>query len=181
MTRLEKILDLLAKRLRYARAHRQPDKARRARAAQDDLTPPVVIIFPGVRAARAQSRSGGFPGIGGPNPGAGWCLKMVRLCYGIAAVAEDATAAWVMAKRKHRTTDPESIPRGYPVFWLGGSSGHGHVAISAGNGMCWSTDIKRSGFFDLVSIASIHDAWGLTLVGWTGDLNGAEVPAEKAL
>jgi hypothetical protein len=70
------------------------------------------------------------------------------------------------------------VPRGYPVFWSGGSAGHGHIAIAAGDGACWSTDIRRPGYFDRVPIDEIRTAWGLTLLGWTTDLNGEPVPAE---
>ena len=65
-----------------------------------------------------------------------------------------------------------------PVFWEGGSASHGHIAISAGNGFCWSTDIRRTGFMDRVPIDEIHAKWGLTLLGWTEDINGVTVPAE---
>ena len=61
------------------------------------------------------------------------------------------------------------------MWWIGGSSGHGHVALSAGNGMCWSGDIRRGGYFDLVPIAEIGRRWGLQFVGWTRDINGVTV------
>jgi hypothetical protein len=105
----------------------------------------------------------------------GLCLQRVRLCYGVAALYGDATTAWLRAGHKHPTTDPAAIPRGVPIFWTGGSSGHGHVAISAGNGECWSTDILRRGRWDKVPIRLIGTTWGLRLVGWTEDLNGVRV------
>lgn len=122
-----------------------------------------------IRTARARSKS--------PRPTSepGYCLREVRECYGVPAAALDATQAWDQAKRRHPQTDPRKIPRGVPVFWLGGSGGHGHVAISTGWGRCWSTDILRAGFFDRVPIDAICDRWGLTLVGWTEDLNGVRV------
>lgn len=119
----------------------------------------------------------------GPKFGAGLCLRMVRTCYGVPAQAPDATAAWVNAKLKHRTTDPDTIPRGAPIFWTGGSQGHGHIAIATGNGHCWSTDILRPGYFDHVPIDLIRTKWGLPLVGWTEDLNSVRVwtkPTEPA-
>lgn len=111
----------------------------------------------------------------GPKFGTGLCLREVRTCYGVPAQAPDAAAAWWAAKLRHRTTDPTSIPRGAPVFWTGGTSGHGHIAISTGGGNCWSTDILRAGYFDHVPINLIHQRWGLTLVGWTEDLNSVRV------
>ena len=124
--------------------------------------------WPAIAAARKQSHEG-------PRSGTGWCLRDVRVCYRIPALAPDAIGAWNIAKTKHRETDPADIPRGYPVFWSGGSEGHGHIAISAGGGKCWSTDIKRAGYFDYVDIAEIHAQWGLTLLGWTADLNGRPI------
>lgn len=172
----------LARALARARRRGWTASAKRIRQAQDDLRPPVRITWPGVSAARDQSRLGGLPGDPGtpvPPPVTGWCLMLVRLCYGIAPRYPDAASAWVGAQKRHHQTSPTAIPRGYPVFWVGGSSKHGHVAISAGEGFCWSTDIKRPGRFDRVPIVEIHQRWGLQLVGWTEDLNGATVDARE--
>ena len=111
----------------------------------------------------------------GPAFGIGLCLQRVRMCYGVGPRDPDASTAWALAKYRHTQTNPVSIPRGVPVFWTGGSSGHGHIAIATGDGTCWSTDIRRTGYFDRVPIAEIHDRWGLTLVGWTEDINGVRV------
>lgn len=113
----------------------------------------------------------------------GMCLREVRECYGIPSAAPDAATAWRWAEHKHYETDPQKIPRGVPVFWSGGASGYGHVAISSTPkrlrrirpARCWSTDIRRSGYFDRVPITEIHDRWGLTLLGWTEDLNGTYI------
>lgn len=169
--RVQRARDLLAAALRWSRRHGRDARAKRIKTAQDDLRPATHVTYPGVAAARQQSEHG-------PQADEGMCLMMVRSCYGIGPKAGDAIGAWRDAK-KHRTSDPNAIPRGYPIFWSGGSKGHGHVAISAGDGFCWSTDIRRPGFFDRVPITEIHDRWGLTLLGWTANLNGQPVPAEK--
>lgn len=181
MNLVNRARDLLAVALRRSIRRGQTDRADRIRRAQDDLEPPKrIITWPGVAAARDQSRLGGFPDDpGGPNPGAGWCLKFVRLCYGIGPRELDAAAAWKHATKRHAGTPLSDIPRGYPVFWLGGANGHGHVAISAGDGMCWSSDIKRAGFMDRVPLSRIHAQWGLSYVGWTEDLNGQDVDARE--
>ena len=142
-------------------------------------TPPPakVTVWPGIRAARTQSETGK------PFHGEGMCLFYVQECFGIAAgqpgviLSPDAFGAWKAAKVKHPETNPVKIPRGYPMFWSGGRAGHGHIAISAGDGFCWSTDIKRVGFFDRVPVTQIHAQWGLTLLGWTEDLEGVTVRA----
>ena len=134
-------------------------------------TKPIVWVYPAVAAARKQWTDGTTFEVG-------MCLQRVRLCYGIGPRAGDAIGAWNAAKSKHRVTDPTLIPRGYPVFWSGGSHGHGHIAISAGSGFCWSTDIRRPGRWDRVPITEIHEKWGLTLLGYTGDLNGVKIQAK---
>ena len=126
--------------------------------------------------ARRQSREG-------PQRDDGICLVLVRECYGIPAAGNfdgdgdaDAFDAWQRAEFKHRETNPARFPRGVPIFWSGGSANHGHIAIATGfNGNCWSTDINRDGFFDRCKITRIHNDWGLTLLGWTEDLNGVRV------
>ncbi|QLQ11194.1 MAG: hypothetical protein HZY75_13425 [Nocardioidaceae bacterium] len=95
----------------------------------------------------------------GPRFEVGTCLMQVRECYDVAARYPDAATAWEHA-RQQVTRDPNEIPRGVPVWWTGGAKGHGHVAISLGKGMCWSTDIKRPGYFDRVPIADIGKRWG---------------------
>jgi hypothetical protein len=109
---------------------------------------------------------------------AGWCLMFVRICLGIAKHYNDAADAWAGAKAKHTTGVP---PVGVPVFWAIGA--HGHVALSAGGGYVWSTDIRRRGRVDRVPISEVTSRWGARYLGWTGDLNGAAVsyslPAPK--
>ena len=112
----------------------------------------------------------------------GWCLVFVRSCFGVAARYPSATSAWQHAEHRHRTTDPDAIPRGVPVFWTGGSQGFGHVALSRGDGTCWTTDLIRPGHVDVAPIAEVQRRWGMPLVGWTEDINGVRVwspPAPK--
>ena len=114
----------------------------------------------------------------------GWCLVFVRSCFGVSALYSSATQAWQQAKYRHPTTDAASIPRGVPVFWTGGSHGFGHIALSRGDGTCWTTDFVRAGQVDVARIDAIGPGWGLTLVGWTEDVNGVKVyeqPVEPAV
>jgi hypothetical protein len=105
----------------------------------------------------------------------GWCLVFVRSCFGVGAVFPSAIAAWDNAKKKHH--DPSSkVPRGVPIFWRGGK--HGHVALSLGI----STDARRRGWPDVVTIDSISQSWGYEFLGWTEDINGVAVytpPAKR--
>lgn len=181
-SRMTQVRSLLWKMLHFQRKRHHTAAAHRIHTAIEALqdkpeVKPTRILYPGVAAARAQSQNGGLPGDpSAPNPGAGWCLLFVRLCFGIPAGTRRAIDAWNNAVRKHRTSDPMSIPRGYPVFFA-----PNHIAISAGGGECWSTDVRRDGFFDKVGIAELCQMWGLTLLGWTEDLNGEPVKAEEKL
>lgn len=106
-------------------------------------------------------------------PGQDWtrlCLKFVRSAYGLPAVFPTADAAWSAAQHKHETKDAASIPAGVPVFWS-----PNHVALSIGRGRCISTDAKRRGKPDIMTIDSLTSAWNLELLGWTEDLNGTRV------
>ena len=136
-----------------------------------------------IAAARNQSANG--PRIDrwlGVSTFTGWCLKAVRTCYGVDAHdftptnGRDPMAIEAFdAATFKRVADGRTIPRGVPVFWRGGSTGAGHIAISTGDGDCWSTDIRRPGYFDKVPITEIAQQWGLKLVGWTEDLNGVHI------
>lgn len=130
---------------------------------------------PAIREARRRSRSLR------PTSEPGMCKREVRECLSlsvghvIGSRSGDAAEAWRNATHKHHTEDPDSIPRGVPVFWLGGSEGHGHVSISTGSGGHWTTDLLRSGFFDRTGIRLVARKWGLRLVGWTEDFDGVTV------
>lgn len=111
----------------------------------------------------------------------GRCLEAVRTAFGLDANGHEPTAhlAWeyeggVVGQNTHTQLAP---PANVPVFWTGGSSNNGHVAIADGKGNVWSTDVKRTGLFDLVPIAWIHEHWGLNYAGWTETLEGKRIHA----
>lgn len=102
------------------------------------------------------------------------CLQFVRMAFGLGVNFPDAGTAWDQAKKKHRTSDSTEIPRGVPVFWELPSTAD-HVALSLGDGKCISTDATGKGKVGIVTIDSITENWGGTLLGWTEDLNGVTV------
>lgn len=105
--------------------------------------------------------------------GVGYCLRTVRGPeFEILPLYPDAETAWEEADLKHPETDPLKIPRGAIVFWTNGR--YGHVALSVGGGMCWTTDYRRSGFVGLAPIAALGPWCGGRLVGWAEDLNGVD-------
>lgn len=118
----------------------------------------------------------------GPTYGIDQCMLRTRECFGAPAIGDfdhngraSAYDGWEFAKKKHPTSSFVGIPAGVPVWWKGGSHGDGHVAISAGNGKIWSTDILRTGRYDHVDGLLIQQKWGLTFLGWSEDINGVTV------
>lgn len=134
--------------------------------------------YPAIAAARHQSHDG-------PQFGTGECQMRVHDCYDIPSIGDfdrdgmaDAEDAWKFATKKH--PGDQHPPRGYPVFWGGGSHDNGHVAISAGRDSSgvthiWSTDIRRPGYFDYVPLSEITQRWGLPYLGWTEDYDGYQI------
>lgn len=120
----------------------------------------------------------------GPQFGTGQCMMRNRLLVDAPAIGDydgdgsaDAEDGWKFAKRKHPTTRVNDIPGGCFVWWGGGSRDNGHVAFAPVErpGYCWSTDIERAGYFDLVPIGLIAAKWGLSLLGWSEDIDGVPV------
>lgn len=106
------------------------------------------------------------------------CLKQQRLLFDVPSYdftpgnGRDpwAIEAFDFAKLRHPETNPLKIPRGYPVFWRRAGR-PGHIALSLGGGKCLTTDNPTSGRFGIVNIDTITKGWGMSLVGWTQDLN----------
>lgn len=128
-----------------------------------------------IKEARRRSRAPG------PTSEVGFCKREVRECLSMQAgpinsQSEDAAQCWANAKHRHFTTDPATIPRGVPVFWTGGTEGHGHVSLGIGKGGNFTVDLLRAGFFDRTGIARVARTWRtLTLVGWAEDYDGVRV------
>lgn len=107
--------------------------------------------------------------------GVNMCQRFVRMAAGSPGGAPTALAAWSAARYKHTKGTP---PPGAFVFWGGGSAGH--VAISAGNGMVYSTDVREPGRVDLVDMDYITSQWGKPLLGWSEDNNGRRITSFNA-
>jgi hypothetical protein len=79
----------------------------------------------------------------GTNHDSTMCAQFVQedLLNGRSGNYDDAKQWYNDASKKKwvRTSAP---PAGVPVFYAGGKTGHGHVAISAGNGYVYSTDAQ---------------------------------------
>jgi len=102
-----------------------------------------------------------------------WCLVHVFKVPGLGDYDHDGSADaedyWKAAKARGKvvaTSDPKKIPAGVLIMWTGGSRDHGHAAYSLGDGEMVSTDLPTRGKVGRVPIATAHDEWGLTLVGY---------------
>jgi hypothetical protein len=105
------------------------------------------------------------------NPSQSWlnkCLTDVRESLGVAAKYGSAALAWGHTKFRHSGTPPAGVP----VWWGGGD---GHVALSAGGGKIWSSDIQRRGMIDLVDMGLVSQKWGKPYLGWSEDINDVRV------
>lgn len=111
----------------------------------------------------------------------GMCAKFTREQFGVPALGDhdgdgdaDAVDMWKACRiRNDGDTNP---PAGVPVFWSGGSKGHGHAAVSLGGGMVRSTDAWTAGVVATVPIAEVSRRWGMPYLGWTEDLYGHDIP-----
>jgi hypothetical protein len=113
----------------------------------------------------------------------GYCLKYTRTWLEIPSGASDAIEAWNNATHKHAESknakDAQHPPRGAPVFWKGGTSGHGHIALAVDNDNGRSTDTPSSGVVDTRPGDWWRNNWGMDYLGWTEDLNGIWIPYLK--
>lgn len=107
--------------------------------------------------------------------GVGQCLKTVRQYYNVPSKYGTATQSWFEADHKHFSSDGRDAPRGAPVWWTGGSSGAGHIAISCGGGVCMSTDWKEAGKVNYAHINDITSHWNLNYKGHTREVNDVVV------
>lgn len=103
----------------------------------------------------------------------GMCLQQTRFWLGIDAQWPDAATAWHMNLDKHRD---KKVPRGAPVFWLGGSQGFGHIGLCLGGGMIRSTDAGGRGIIATRHIDWFAANWGMPYAGWSTSLNGVDIP-----
>jgi len=101
----------------------------------------------------------------------GLCLRAVRQLLAVPARDPNARAAWEATPARDRHEGHP--PPGAPIFWAVGR--YGHVALSAGAQLCWTTDLLRPGKLDVVPLVQIRHLWGADLHGWTSSLNGVRL------
>jgi len=104
----------------------------------------------------------------------GKCLQFVRTVWDVSAKYATAKAAWDHAGLRH--PDLSNAPIGAPVFFSHPKVAAGHVALYLGNGKIRSTN-SATGRVSTYPI-STWTGWGYSLLGWTEDLNGVELPID---
>lgn len=110
--------------------------------------------------------------------GVGYCLKTIRSLFLVMPLYPDAETGWEQAVYRHKTSDPDEIPWGVPVWWTNGR--YGHIAFSLGKGRCLTTDYVKTGYLGVARIEPLAAWCGGRLVGWSEDINGVIVWRPKA-
>lgn len=115
----------------------------------------------------------------------GMCQGWTRGIFGAPSAGDvdhdgdaDAVDGWKSEPVATRHTD-RNPPRGVPVAWSGGRNGHGHRAVSLGNGKIRSTDAGGSGRVATVDLNWPERTWGLHYLGWTPTISGILIPVPK--
>jgi hypothetical protein len=110
----------------------------------------------------------------------GMCAATVRGWFGLGLLgdydgdgAADAEDMWRAARSKHPagTPDGDNPPDGVPVYYLGGSSDHGHIGV-AYRGQLRGTDGAGRGLMGTTALNMPETRWGHTYAGWSDDLYG---------
>ena len=108
----------------------------------------------------------------------GHCLEWARERADIPPLYDDAATAW--ANATGRRPGDRHPPVGAAVYWTGGSSGYGHIAISVGDGKVRSSDAGGEGRVETVPVDWAEKKWGLTYAGWSNSINGYTIPGVGA-
>lgn len=102
----------------------------------------------------------------------GYCDNFVANMWGFSSSGyNDAVSNWDASPVKN----PGSTlaPAGTLVYWGGG---YGHVALSAGDGTVFSTDIGGPGTVTRVPISEITNKWNKPYLGWAAPYFQGQTP-----
>jgi len=111
------------------------------------------------------------------------CQLWTRTIIGVPSAGDydhdgdaDAVDGWKSEPTKFKHAGDRHPPAGVPVSYSGGSAGHGHRAISLGNGKIRSTDANGNGHVATVDLDWPEKHWGLKYLGWSDTMDGILVP-----
>lgn len=103
----------------------------------------------------------------------GMCQKYVRgPCWEVGSLYGSAIEAWRGAADKH--PGDRNPPIGAPCYYEGGQ--YGHAVLYVGGGRIRSTDCQDPYDVDETDLDWPTREWGYRYLGWTGDLNGIDLP-----
>lgn len=102
----------------------------------------------------------------------GMCQKFTRVSWEVGSLYGSAIDAWNGADKKH--PGDRTPPVGAPCYYRGGS--YGHAVVSMGGGKIRSTDCWSGGQISEVDLNWPEVHWGYDYLGWTGDINGVDLP-----
>ncbi len=99
------------------------------------------------------------------------CLKTTMRDLGLQPIGCSSAAKMIaLTPNRHTTGVP---PAGAVVLWGGGSHGFGHIAVSAGDGYCWTVDWVPGLHQTKVAISAINRSWTtLSYAGWATNYGG---------
>lgn len=96
----------------------------------------------------------------------GMCLRHVWQATAVPYQGiSDANAGVRYVRNAGHMHHGDTPPKGAWLWWT--SPTHGHVALSAGHGMIWSTDVNGPRTVGLVNDHYPQDHWGHTYAGWS--------------
>ena len=108
----------------------------------------------------------------------GYCLKYVRAeGWRIGGLYASAIDAWHGAIERH--PGDRNPPLGAPMFYEGGQYGHIVLCTESERERMRSTDMPYSGAVSEGDLDWPVSHWGQRYLGWTGDLNGVDLPIAK--
>lgn len=97
----------------------------------------------------------------------GRCDEFVAMVYGYGSSGyATAVKNWQATPQSLKHPGDWNAPAGALMYWSGGSTGAGHVAISLGNGRIISTDATGPGVVGEISARTPTDLWGHPYLGW---------------
>lgn len=97
----------------------------------------------------------------------GMCDNFVANMYGYGSSGyATAVKNWQSTPATLKHAGDWNAPAGALMYWGGGSTGAGHVAISLGNGSIISTDATGPGIVGTISARTPTDKWGHPYLGW---------------
>lgn len=97
----------------------------------------------------------------------GMCDNFVANMYGYDSSGyTTAVRNWQATPGNLKHSGDWNAPAGSLMFWGGGSTGAGHVALSLGNGSIISTDATGPGVVGQIPARTPTDKWGHPYLGW---------------